>query len=108
MDFQEAVMADPLSGVICVCTARDKSVLVASTNTGLSSDDSGTHQDYSSFTVLRVDEAQVGREFIDTIIHEFAHEYFPDLAEEVVRQFATQLTNLIYTPAIRRQGALDV
>jgi|694.fasta_scaffold11807_4 hypothetical protein len=32
-----------------------------------------------------------GTKAIDTLIHEFSHGYFPDLGEEAVDQFATQL-----------------
>lgn len=101
-------MADPLTGVICTCSVRDHSALVAHTNTGLSHEDDGQQQPLSGFTVLKVDRTLVGRAFTEITVHEFTHDYFPDMKEAVVEEFARQLTDLLYVPVIRKTGALDV
>ena len=36
-----------------------------------------------------------GTKAIDTVIHEFAHGYFPDLGEDAVDEFATQLVETL-------------
>lgn len=55
------------------------------------------HDGYSmaSPNVLLIGTGTTGDDLIDTHIHEFTHQFFPDLKERVVAQFATQLKDYL-------------
>jgi hypothetical protein len=99
---------DVLYGVICTCQCDMKSCLVIQCHAGLCPDLDGTAMGYDGFDVIRADPAMVGKDYTETLIHEFTHRFNPRWNEETVTLFAKQLTDLIYFPQIRRQGGLDV
>lgn len=97
-----------LSGVFGTVECGEKTCLLVNTNVGLGTEEDGTALDYGDFCVIRADDSLRGGLYTDTVIHEFVHNYCPRWSEDAVKQFATQLKDLIYHPVIRARGALDV
>lgn len=44
---------------------------------------------------IRVSNKLIGKEFADTLIHELIHARWPDLSEEAVAEFATEVTSTL-------------
>ena len=52
--------------------------------------------------VIEIDPRQSSEEYLDTLIHEMLHHYFPDLLEAEVLHIATQMTASIWSKNYRK------
>lgn len=57
--------------------------------------------------VLRIDSTLRGKEYVDTVIHEWLHALCPAHREDWVKDAATQITALIFTAEFLRRAGLD-
>ena len=58
-------------------------------------------------TVIRIDESLRGREYLETLIHEFLHCALPSGSEEWVTMAGHELSQLIFEADCRRRAGLS-
>jgi len=57
---------------------------------------------YSDDGYLEIDPRQISKEYLDTLLHEMLHCYFPELDEQDIESVATKMTNQIWKKGYRR------
>lgn len=58
-------------------------------------------------SVIRIEDGLRGREYMETLIHEFLHVVMPSASEDWVTQSARELSELIYSADCRRRSGLS-
>lgn len=57
---------------------------------------------YQEEARIEIDPRQQSKEFLDTLIHELIHCFFPMLGEEYVEKMSTKIANQIWSKGYRR------
>ena len=57
---------------------------------------------YQDEARIEIDPRQDSKEFLDTLIHELIHCFFPFLGEEYVEKMSTKIANQIWSKGYRR------
>lgn len=57
---------------------------------------------YKDEARVEIDPRQCSKEFLDTLIHELIHCFFPNMDEEYVEKMSTKIANQIWSKGYRR------